>query len=307
MKNLNVNMIAHKPGNPRAKGGVEGVMPFWENQFESRLSLKTAPDLDTLNSWALDYCVYLNAAKPHRRHGHSRSALWASMIRTEHLRIPPGWEVFQGLAHSRPVTRKIGRDKMIHFKGAAYLALDPVNLGDVVEVSHDPYNYPDINCLLRCGEGETTPIRTKILEKDSAGFFSNHGAVAGEEYHRLPDSPTHAQVRELAKEDYTTAAAAAFGGWAESLGNMSFPVRPGAEIETGPQDLELVTMTKLEGLGLILRITGLESLSVLEAQLIEKRLGDAPWEKAQVETLAREMKTGPGQPGDDQQLSGVAG
>ena len=223
------------------------------------------------------------------------------------MRIPPEWGVFQGLAHSRPVTRKIGRDKMVHFQGQAYLVLDPVNLGDVVEVSHDPYNYPDINCLLRCGDGETTPIRTKILEKDSAGFYANYGAVAGEEYHRLPDAPTHAKVRELAQEDYTAAAAAAFGGWAEGLGNLSFPVRPGAEIKTEPQDLEPVTMTKLEGLEMIRRTMGRESLSVLEAQLIEKRLGVAPWERAQVEALAREMKAGQGQPGEDQQLAGVAG
>ncbi len=305
MSNLNVEMIAHKPGNPRAKGGVEGVMPFWEGQFESRLSLKSAPDLDTLNSWALDYCIYLNAAKPHRRHGHSRSALWAFMIRTEGLRIPPEWRVFQGLAHSRPVTRKIGRDKMVHFKGQAYLVLDPVNLGDVVEVSHDPYNYPDINCLLRCGDGETTPIRTQILHKDAAGFYADHGAVAGEEYHRLPDAPTHAKVRELAQEDYTAAAAAAFEGWAEGLGNVSFPVRPGAEIETEPADLEPVTMTRLEGLELIRRATG-SDIPVLKAQLIEKQLGKPPWPKEEVEAYVRAMKAG-AEPGEDQLKTGVAG
>ena len=153
MENLDVNMIAHKPGNPRAKGGVEGIMIYWEGQFESRLSLQSAPDLETLNAWALDYCIHLNATKPHKRHGHTRSAFWASMIRTEKLRIPPDWKIFQGLAHSHPVTRKIGRDKMVKFKGEAYLVLDPVNMGDVVEVSHNPWSYPDINCHLRTPDG----------------------------------------------------------------------------------------------------------------------------------------------------------
>ena len=181
-----------------------------------------------------------------------------------------------------------------------------VNLGDVVEASHNPWSYPDINCHLRTPDGGTVSIRTKLLIRDPNGFYANHGAVAGEEHHRLPDAPTHAKVRELSGGDYTAAAAAAFGGYAETLGNISYPVRQGSEIGAEPENSAPVTLTKLEGLKLIRLIAGLDKLSTLEAQLIEKRLGDAPWDKEAVEKLAREMKAG-ADPGDVEPLAGVVG
>ncbi len=290
LANLDVEMIAHKPGNPRAKGAVEGLMIFWEGRFESRLALTPAPDLDTLNAWALDACIYLNGTKEHRRHGHTRSALWASRIRTDRLRIPPDWEVFQALAHSEPVERVIGKDKLVKYKGRAYLVLDPVNVRDRVLVSHDPYNYPAINCRLISADGQLTPIKTVLLETDEAGFYVEHGAMVGEGYHRLPDSPTHTKLRELAGEDYSAAAAAAFGGWADELGNTRFVVRPGQEMELDEATDEPVTMTRLEALDHIRRALDKERLTPIEAQLIAARLGDEPWSRDAVEALAREMR-----------------
>jgi len=306
MDNLGIKMIPHKPGNPRAKGGVEGTMIFWEGQFESRLALKSAPDLETLNAWALDYCIYLNATKEHKRHGHTRSAAWAGWIRQEKLRLPPDWEVFQSLAHSRPVVRTIGRDKMIRYKGQAYLVLDAVNVFDRAEVSHDPYNYPEIRCDLLTQDGSRRPLRTMVLRTDQYGFAENHGAVAGETYHRLADSPTHAQVRQLSDQDQTASAAAAFGGYAQELGRTSFILRPGEEIDLGGGEDGPATMTRLEALGLIRNILGRERLTVLEAQLIAKRLGEEPWDRDRIEALAREMKNEAPEEGAEV-LAGVAG
>lgn len=288
LDNLDVLLISHKPGNPRAKGGVEGLMPFWEGQFESRLALKPAPDLETLNDWATDYCVYLNGVKAHRRHGHTRSALWASRIRAEALRIPPEWEVTQALAHSKPVTRVIGRDRIIRYKSGEYLVLDPVNLGDRALVSHDPYNYPAIKAELLSADGSLSPLQTRHLTRDEYGFFEDHGAVVGEEHHRLEDSPTQSHLKLAAETDLTAAAEAAMGGWADKLGQTRFVVRPGEEIEADG-DAGPVTVTRLQAMTLIVAALGCERLTPLQAQAIAKRLGPEPWPRQAVEALADEM------------------
>lgn len=290
MDNLGVEMIVHKPGNPRAKGAVEGTMQHWEGWFESRLALKPAPDLETLNAWTIDFLTHANAAKRHRRHGHTRSALWASRIRPEQLRIPPSWEVFQVLAHSKPEIRKVGRDGIVKYKGNDYLILDPVNIFDRLEVSHNPYDYPAIRAFLLAPDGSRPEIRTQILHKDELGYYEDHGAVLGEEYSRQADAPTQQALKQMDQLDYAEAAAAAFGGWSDDL-QVNYLQRRGTEIEIDQPEIEPATVDKIEGLQLILAMTGRDSLTVLQNTRINQILGPAPWSRDAVEDLARQMIT----------------
>ena len=57
---LHIRFDTHMPGNPRAKGMVEGLMRII-NRFEARLIFKRPQDLDEINRWAFDWCIKMNA------------------------------------------------------------------------------------------------------------------------------------------------------------------------------------------------------------------------------------------------------
>src|SRR3990167_3189926 len=80
---LRIEINTHLPGNPRAKGAVEGLMKLI-NRFDARLKFRRPSNLEELNCWVLDWCIMFNAVKK-MRDVTPRSALW-SMITTEQLR-----------------------------------------------------------------------------------------------------------------------------------------------------------------------------------------------------------------------------
>lgn len=79
---LRIELNMHMPGNPRAKGAVEGMMKYI-NRFEARLKFQRPADLNELNRWALDWCIYINAAVKMRDIA-PRSVLWSYITAAHH-------------------------------------------------------------------------------------------------------------------------------------------------------------------------------------------------------------------------------
>ena len=110
MDALRVDVELHMPGNPRAKGAIEGLMKYI-NRFEARLKFQRPADLDELNRWALDWCIYANGAIKMRDVA-PRSVLW-SYITAEQLRLCPEESLYRLLIKEPTITRLAGGDRII--------------------------------------------------------------------------------------------------------------------------------------------------------------------------------------------------
>jgi len=142
---LRIELKPHMPGNPRAKGAVEGMMHYI-NRFEGRLKLQRPADLDELNRWALDWCVYINAAQKMRDIA-PRSVLW-SYITQEQLRLCPDEDLFRLLIREPTIRRKASGARIISVDNLEYQIEDPQAAGQWVDVVRHPYEYPavEVHC-----------------------------------------------------------------------------------------------------------------------------------------------------------------
>jgi len=217
---LNVRTIPHLPGNPRAKGSVEGMMWFWEQQFESRLSIQPAPDLDTLNRWALEMCARLNAEKPLSRTGISRSKMWLT-IPPDKLRTLPPMETCKELLRSKPEERTVMSNLIVKYKGSEFRVPDPNLEGKKVLISLNPYRWapaqahadPDetsrdltgtcprraVDVTWVSPDGEIHKYEAlEVLRHPESGFrIGEKTAVWGEEYSSWRDTDTQRNIKEL--------------------------------------------------------------------------------------------------------------
>jgi hypothetical protein len=192
LDNLQVQLITHTPGNPRAKGANETMQRHWEYSFESLLKLRPATSLDELNHWALEFSAYLNSQRPHSRHGQTRLNLWHSEI-GNHLLEVPEYDIYKSLAISSPKTRRVGTDGTISFTPPAnlktlipdasciYRVPDTTLWGNTVEVDYSLYDFPDIIVTSRRG-GEERRFSLSPLHLNPRSGFEREAAVIGESY-----------------------------------------------------------------------------------------------------------------------------
>lgn len=179
----------------RAKGAVETMMWIWERKFEARLALQPAPDLPTLNVWALDFLAHWCLKAVHSRHGMTRTQAW-SLITPEQLREIPGWPVFQELARREPEPRTVKSGEagfgLVYHEGRAWRVPDPALIGQVVQVSYSVFHRDQLEA--RAADG-----RVLLLEearRDRWGFFEQ-APVLGQAYARHPDSATQKTEKRL--------------------------------------------------------------------------------------------------------------
>ena len=97
LRDLDVALELHAPGNAKASGAVEKRHDLWQRTFEGRLALHPVNDLDELNRLAGLACAKMNAEVTHTRHGRPPSHLWLT-IAPEQLREPPDRDTFFSLA-----------------------------------------------------------------------------------------------------------------------------------------------------------------------------------------------------------------
>jgi hypothetical protein len=240
---LQIVLATHLPGNPRAKGAVEGLMHYL-NRFEARLILKRPSSLEELNAWALDWCIRINATKPFRNIA-PRAALW-SRITNDQLRLCPDEETFWRLVSTGPIEKLVNGSLMIRHNGLKY-RVDDVELANTkVTIRENAYESPAIDVH---GNGRVWLVRP--LEMDTYGRPED--ATTFGTYKAHPDT----QAQKAKKELETTGAKigltfkgtgdkrravappvgyesplSVFGNQAEKVPeNMAFITRPGTPLE----------------------------------------------------------------------------
>jgi len=193
---LGVKVLIHKPGNPRAKGAVEGFMWHWEQWFESRLAFEKIHDLDELNVLSQEYCARICASKIHSRHRATRSAKW-STVRSDQLINLPEADVCREIAHTKPVERTVKNDRTVWLANDPFLVADADLIGKRVVARRNPYNLDEITIDVDGGR-----LVCPKIERDDEGWQVNSlRAVSGDlpqpEHSHCANNSTMKQMNDL--------------------------------------------------------------------------------------------------------------
>ena len=230
-RNLKVNLHSHKAGNPRAKGKVECYMKLIQEQFESRLSLKSATNLEELNQQAYAWMVHYCATKKHRRTQLCRTAFWASRITNEHLRTIKIKELFLKSVRSKSFAAVVTAAKTIYVDGKEYLIKGNVNPRDRVICDRDYYDPTALYAYRRNEDGTMgDPLSLVLIPKNELGE-SAFAIRLGKEFKRHEDTIATKEMKAMDKLDYTDMAAAAFADRRGELGKIAYIERQGTAID----------------------------------------------------------------------------
>ncbi len=245
---LRIDLQTHMPGNPRAKGAIEGLMHF-TNRFEGRLKLQRPSDLDELNRWALDWCIHANAARKMRNIA-PRSVLW-SYITAEQLRLCPEESLFRLLIREPTITRTADGARLISVDNHQYQIPDPQVAHQKVNVIRHPYEYPAVEVHFNGYVWLCQPI-----EKDQFGRLTNgvpYGTYRGIQHTATQKAKT--EMEKTAEQwglswkgtgDKRRAEAPAagfvsplqvFGHQADKVGNLEFIEKKGTPLEIRQPEL----------------------------------------------------------------------
>jgi hypothetical protein len=209
---LGVNHIAHRAGNARAKGGVEGGNQITEVQFESRLKFQPVDNVEQLNAaafaWANAYCANLIPGQDTRlrRIGlpvpTARLDLW-QLITAEQLRALPALEVCQAFMRSKAEERQVRGDQSFTFRHPAagrtlpysLKGFDGINVGDTVLVRGLIYGECAVQVQVERYDGEPLLYRVEPSVEFDAFGQDMTAAVTGEGFKSAP----HTQAQKAAQ------------------------------------------------------------------------------------------------------------
>ncbi|KAB2899865.1 MAG: transposase family protein [Dokdonella sp.] len=254
LTNLGVRHWAHIPGNPRAKGQVEGIHNVIERKFEGRLTFKSIDSIEFLNAKLDLWTAAFNAGAQHRRTGHTRNAVWQT-IRADQLRLCPPVATCALLMHSKPEPRTVAGNLTVSYKPRGHERADysvanvpGVRVGDRVMVTVNPYRAPAVFVIVKDEHGTERHVECDPIATTAGGFFA-HSPVVGERYAAAADTDVDTARRdanELAwgERDTLKALAAktrgavAFDGQIDPFKDLeeavrnapSFMVRPGTQL-----------------------------------------------------------------------------
>ncbi len=202
LKNLQVDVLVHKPGNSQAKGQVEQAQQLVETQFEGRLSFMKIESLEQLQAAADRWQTHFNAWKTHTRHGRTRNAMWLT-ITEDQLRIPPSMELCRQLVTTKPVEVTVRDDMSIthSVKGYGRQTYDlryvaGVVPGMKVTVMVNPYEAPTVDVGVKDERGDVVTWPVAPVRMTEAGFRAD-AAVWGQEHKALPDTVADKRTKEL--------------------------------------------------------------------------------------------------------------
>ncbi len=320
---LGINLHHHKAGNSRAKGIVEERMKYIQEHFECLTVFRHIRSVEEVNKWSFDFCVRDNATKRHRRFQSTRLARWTSLIRPEHKReLKCSKEIFLGLAHSGLKEATVGAYMDIQFNGQRYYIRGGVNRNEKILVDYD---YLDPN-KIRTWKKDISGNKGQQLENKMVTWNKHReredAVQIGKEYKRLPDTPVQTAMKEMDGLDYSAVAEVAFGhdlekipekiGWMEKQGTeieidegrntkhetrntkheINPPLHPSQEgkSEIRNPKSEIVTYPRGEVFKEIRFRARIERITPLQAELIEKILGDRTQvDDAVIDEICREV------------------
>ena len=198
-KQLSVNVIINKVGNPRAKGQVENGNNLVETQFESGLRMVRISSIEQLQGLANRWMRYFNGQKIHSRHGMSRYKAWQKIM-PEQLIIPPPTEYCRELVLSKPEERKVNADLSIDFGGRKYdvSGVPFVMVGEKITVSKNPWKQFSVQVQRWDENGQETWLEVPEQIVDGFGFAVN-AAIVGQEYKAHADTAIQTHAKELEK------------------------------------------------------------------------------------------------------------
>lgn len=201
-RRLQVQLIAHSPGNARATGQVEKARDLIERSFESGLRLQPVRDLAELNSQAQRWSCWFNANKIHSRHGKTRFDQWMT-ISQDQLRIAPPAELcFELLTHT-PESRQVSDFLRVTFKSREFCVrtVPGVMVGEKLLITHNPYVLDAAMVVLKDADGNELLHSIPLVAKDDAGF-SEQANTIGEDYARPTDTVLDTNRKEVERFAY---------------------------------------------------------------------------------------------------------
>lgn len=204
---LMVRHWAHTPGNPRAKGQVEGTNNIIERRFEGRLSFARIDSVEQLNGELDTWLRAFNGTAIHTRHKHTRDGLWQT-IRQAQLRLCPARETCEALLHSKPELRTVTGNLMVSFaprgfESAMYSVehVPNIRVGEKVRVAVNPYRAPSIFVIGEAEDGSTRYIECDpVALTTDGGRFYQTAPIIGETYASKADT-----VVDTARKDINEA------------------------------------------------------------------------------------------------------
>ncbi len=182
VENLGVDVDAHQPGNPRAKGLVEGWMRHWETHFETQMVLAMPKTVDELNERAASYAAHFQQTRKHKRHGQTRSDCFVENV--GEVRECPTREVFKALCLASE-TRKVADDLTVSFRGVLYRVPRRDWAACRVQVQFAPFAEDD-GAIRVSARGESVVV--KPLATVAGGYRED--AVAPGEFRAVPKDRT---------------------------------------------------------------------------------------------------------------------
>ncbi|MFM9881221.1 MAG: integrase [Burkholderiaceae bacterium] len=218
-RRLQVQLIAHAPGNARATGQVEKARDQIERSFESGLRLRPVADLAELNAQAQRWACWYNANRIHSRHGRARYDQWLT-ITQEQLRIAPSAELCRELLSHTPELRKVSDFLTVSFRGQTYSVkgVPGVMVGEKLQVTYSPYQPSAALIVDTDADGNEALHIAPLVARDEGGFALD-GNVIGEDYARHKDTlaDTHRKEVERFAMDAATDEQAAANRKAKAL------------------------------------------------------------------------------------------
>lgn len=196
-RRLQVEVIAHAPGNARATGQVENAQNLIERTFESGLRLTPARDLEHLNTLALRWVTWFNGTQVHSRHGSTRFDMWMTITAAQ-LRVAPSPELCRQLVNHTPERRKISNTLTVSFGGREFdvRAVPGVVVGETVFVAINPYAADSAVVVETDAAGAEVLHTVPLVARSEAGFRAD-APIIGEGFAAQADTVVDANRKQV--------------------------------------------------------------------------------------------------------------
>ena len=196
-RRLQVQLIAHAPGNARATGQVENARNIIERSFESGLRLRPVANLAELNAQAQRWAVWFNANKVHSRHGKTRYEQWLT-ITPEQLRVAPPAELCYELLTHTPELRKVSDFLTVSFKGREFSVREVpgVMVGEKLQITLNPWVLDAAMVQSLDADGHELLHSIPQVARNEDGFRDDANVI-GEDWARPKDTALETNRKEV--------------------------------------------------------------------------------------------------------------